>query len=107
MRFLLRLVVRVIVLAVFIFGFVVLFEHGPAGFSQGAKAEWNALLFFVGSVLSREESALPRPRGQASPAPASSPISTSSPAQKTPSPAEPATNRPPDATPQGNERHGA
>jgi len=53
MRFLLRLVVRVIVLAVFIFGFVVLFEHGPAGFSQGAKAEWNTLLFFVGSVLSR------------------------------------------------------
>jgi len=101
MRFLLRLVVRVIVLAVFTFGFVVLFEHGPAGFSQGAKAEWNALLFFVGSVLSREESALPRPRVQKSPAPASSPIATSSPAQKAP-PAEPATNRPTNATPPAN-----
>ena len=37
---------------------------GPARFSEGAKAEWNALLFFVGSVLSREESAPARPPGQ-------------------------------------------
>jgi hypothetical protein len=101
MRFLLSFVIRVILLAVFTFGFVVLFEHGPARFSEGAKAEWNALLFFVGSVLSREESALPRPRVQASPTPASSPISTSAPTQKAP-PAEPATNRPATATPAAN-----
>jgi hypothetical protein len=55
MRALLSVVLRLVLLAVFTFGFVVLFEHGPAKFSDGAKTEWNALLFFVGSVLSRRK----------------------------------------------------
>ena len=59
MRTLLSIVLRLVLLAVFTFGFVVLFEHGPAKFSDGAKTEWNALLFFVGSVLSRQENAPP------------------------------------------------
>ena len=59
MRILLSFVVRLVLLAVFTFGFVVFFEHGPAKFSEGAKTEWNALLFFVGTVLSKQESAPP------------------------------------------------
>jgi hypothetical protein len=101
MRFLLRFLGRLIFLALLTFGFVVLFEHGPARFSAGAKAEWNALLFFVGSVLSKEERALPRPRGRASPTPAASPVSTSSPVQKAPSP-DPTTNRPATGTSPAN-----
>jgi sensor histidine kinase regulating citrate/malate metabolism len=46
-------------LAVFTFGFVVLFEHGPAKFGDGVKTEWKALRLFVGSALSGEESAAP------------------------------------------------
>lgn len=101
MRFLLRVLVRLILLAMLTFAFVVLFEHGPARFSEGAKAEWNALLFFVGSVLSREEHALARPPGRTSPTPAAAPASTSSPVQKA-SPADPATNRPATGTPPAN-----
>ena len=59
MRTLLSFVLRLVLLSVFTFGFVVLFEHGPAKFSDGAKTEWNALLFFIGSVVSRRESAPP------------------------------------------------
>ena len=80
MRFLLRFILKLFFLAILTFCFVVLFEHGTARFSEGAKAEWNALLFFVGSALSREETGLARPAGQASPTPAS----TSPPAQKAP-----------------------
>jgi hypothetical protein len=101
MRFLLRFLVRLILLSMLTFGFVVLFEHGPARLSEGAKAEWNALLFFVGSVLSREERPPARPPGRASPTPAAAPVSTSSPAQKAP-PADPATTRPATATPPAN-----
>ena len=73
---------RLILLAVFTFGFVVLFGHGPAKFSDGAKTEWNALLYFVGSALSRQESAPAR----TTPPPAPTPVP--SPAQKkTPQPA--------------------
>jgi hypothetical protein len=101
MRFVLRLVVRLILLAVVTFGFVVLFEHGPARFTEGAKEEWNALLFFAGAVLSRQEGALGRPRGQTSSTAASSPSQASSPAQKAPQ-AGPTTNRPATGTPPPN-----
>ena len=97
MRFLLRFVLRLFLLAILTFAFVVLFEHGTAKFPEGAKAEWNALLFFAGSVLSREERALARPPGQASPTPAS----TGSSAAKAP-PASAATNRPATGTPPAN-----
>ena len=101
MRFLLILIVRLMLLAVFTFGFVVLFEHGPAKFSEGARTEWNALLFFAGSVLSRQEKAPGRPLSQPTSTPASSPVSTGSPAQKVPQ-AGPATNQPATATPAPN-----
>lgn len=34
---------RLAVLAAFTFAFVVLLEHGPGGFSEGAKTEWQIL----------------------------------------------------------------
>jgi len=34
---------RLAVLAVFTFAFVVLLEHGPAGFPEGVKTEWQIL----------------------------------------------------------------
>ena len=37
-------VVRLVVLAAFTFAFVVLFEHGPKNFLEGAKSEWHFLL---------------------------------------------------------------
>ena len=60
MRFLLILIVRLMLLAVFTFGFVVLFEHGPAKFSEGARTEWNALLFLPGRFFPSRRTA-PRP----------------------------------------------
>jgi hypothetical protein len=96
MRALFIFAFRLILLAVFTFGFVVLFEHGPAKFTEGAKTEWNALLFFVGSALSRQESA---PTGT-TPQPAATPAP--SPAQKkTPQPAT-ETNKPATGTPAPN-----
>ncbi len=83
---------RLILLAVFTFGFVVLFEHGPAKFSDGAKTEWNALLYFVGSALSRQESTPAR----TTPPPASTPAP-----KKTPPPAT-ETNKPATGTPAPN-----
>jgi|SoimicmetaTmtLAA_FD_contig_31_8821831_length_584_multi_2_in_0_out_0_2 hypothetical protein len=59
MSFLLSLAFRLALLAIFTFGFVVLFEHGPAKFGDGAKTEWKALRLFVGSALSGQESAAP------------------------------------------------
>lgn len=40
----LALLIRFILLAAFTFGFVVLFEHGPGGFVDGAATEWRALV---------------------------------------------------------------
>jgi hypothetical protein len=96
MRVLFIFALRLILLAVFTFGFVVLFEHGPAKFSEGAKTEWNALLFFVGSVLSRQESAPARTRSQppATPGPSPAPKTTPQPATET--------NKPPTGTPAPN-----
>ena len=99
MRILLSFVVRLVLLAVFTFGFVVLFEHGPAKFSDGAKTEWNAFLFFVGTVLSKQESALPpaTPETAATPTPVSG---TSSPSKEMQS--GEGTNRPLKGTPASN-----
>ena len=73
---------RLALLAVFTFGCVVLFEHGPAKFTDGAKTEWEALLLFVGSVLSRQESARPPATSQSAATLGPSPV-TSSPSQGT------------------------
>jgi hypothetical protein len=54
MRSLLSFVCELALLAIFTFAWVVVFEHGPQKFTQGAKTEWNALLFFVGSVITNQ-----------------------------------------------------
>jgi hypothetical protein len=73
MRPLLVFITRLILLALFTFAFVVLFEHGPANFPAGAKTEWNALLFFVGSALSKQEKAPAQAAPQAATTAAPSP----------------------------------
>lgn len=100
MRTLLSVVLRLVLLAVFTFGFVVLFEHGPAKFSDGAKTEWNALLFFVGSVLSRQENAPPPAATQPGATPAPTPVSGTSPSKGIQ--AGEGTNRPARGTPVAN-----
>jgi hypothetical protein len=99
MRTLLSFVLRLVLLAVFTFGFVVLFEHGPAKFSDGVKTEWNALLFFVGSVLSRQEKAPPATTQPAA-TPAPTPVSGASPSKG--KQAGEGTNRPARGTPGAN-----
>ena len=88
-------VIRLILLAALTFGFVVLFEHGPAKFQEGAKTEWNALLFFAGTVLSKRESV----RSPATADPAATP-GASSPAKNTQTEG---TNRPAKGTPAPNQ----
>ena len=97
MRILFAFVIRLILLAALTFGFVVLFEHGPAKFQEGAKTEWNALLFFAGTVLSKRESVrspvTADPAATPAPAPGASPPAkntqtegTNRPAKGTPAP---------------------
>jgi len=45
---LLALCIRLVLLALATFAFVVLFEHGPAGYVEGAKTEWVALSETIG-----------------------------------------------------------
>jgi hypothetical protein len=110
MRFLFAFVSRLVLLVLFTFGFVVLFQHGPDKFPDGAKKEWNALVVFVGSMLSRQKStpasAAPQPAATAAPQPAATaapqPAATAaaSPAPKqSPSPAGAGTNKPATASP--------
>jgi hypothetical protein len=49
----LAFVVRVVLLAGFTFGFVVLFEHGPAGFAAGAPVELDHFESFLVSLKNR------------------------------------------------------
>jgi hypothetical protein len=100
MRSLLSFVFRLVLLAVFTFGFVVLFEHGQAKFADGAKTEWNALLFFIGSVLSRQEDVPPPATTQPAATPVSTPVSGTSPSKGTQ--ASEGTNRPARGTPGAN-----
>jgi hypothetical protein len=98
MRILLSFVVRLALLAALTFGFVVLFEHGPAKFSEGAKTEWGALLFFVGTVLSRQESTRMPETADTAATPAPTPVSGVSPSSKGTQTGE-GTNRPVKGTP--------
>jgi hypothetical protein len=82
MRLLFVFFLRLILLAAFTFGFVVLFEHGPAKFAEGARTEWNALLFFVGSVISKQPKAPARDAPEPGTTPGPSPAATPSPTQK-------------------------
>lgn len=77
MRTLFSAVLGLALLAGFTFGFVVLFEHGPANFAHGAKTEWSALLSFIGAVLSGREGARPPSAAQLSTAPASACVTAS------------------------------
>jgi hypothetical protein len=97
MRILLSFLFRLALLAVFTFGFVVLFEHGSVKFYEGAKTEWNALLFFVGTVLSKEESAPGPATSETAAAPAPTPVSGGS--SPTKGMQTEGTNRPAKATP--------
>jgi hypothetical protein len=80
MRSLLSFVCELALLAIFTFAWVVVFEHGPQKFTQGAKSEWNALLFFVGSVITNQAGGSPAQTTVSSPTPASaSPLSKGKP----------------------------
>ncbi len=70
---LLALILRLALLAVFAFGFVVLYEHGLANFSASAKTEWSALRAFA----ARKKSSEPAPTPAATPEP---PLATPDPA---------------------------
>lgn len=101
MRLLLIFVLRLALLAVFTFGFVVLFGHGPTKFSEGARTEWNAFLFFAGSLLSRQEGAPVRASAQPAATHAPSPTTANSPPQKA-APTGSGTNQPATGTPARN-----
>jgi len=62
---LLAMLTRTLLLAVFTFAFVVLFEYGPADFAKGAPVEWKS---FAGFVKVRTGVDLPT-GGEATPAP--------------------------------------
>jgi hypothetical protein len=94
MRFLFAFVSRLVLLVLFTFGFVVLFQHGPDKFPDGAKKEWNALVVFVGSMLSRQQST----PASAAPQPAATAAASPAPKQS-PSPAGAGTNKPAAAAP--------
>lgn len=44
---LIAFIARIAFLAAFTFAFVVLFEHGPTGFVDGASKEWQTVMSFV------------------------------------------------------------
>lgn len=51
MRTLTAAVLRLLLLAVFVFFFVVLFEHGPSGFVQGIPKEFSTFIEATGLPL--------------------------------------------------------
>jgi hypothetical protein len=82
---LLALILRLALLAVFTFGFVVLYEHGPANFSASAKTEWNALRDFAASLKASDPAPQPTPEPppptpEPTPAPTPEPAPTATPA---------------------------
>lgn len=97
---LLSFVVRVVVLAGFTFGFVVLFEHGPQGFAAGVPVEWVKFENFAVSLKNRQTApAVPAPApAPATVAPEPAPVAPSAPAPvATPAPAPPAGENQPTA----------
>ena len=94
MRFLFAFVFRLILLVLLTFGFVVLFQHGPAKFPDGVQKEWNAIVVFAGSVLAKPKSA----PASATPQPAAPSAASPAPRQS-PSPPGANTNKPATAAP--------
>ncbi len=76
------LLLRLALLAVFTFGFVVLFEHGPSEFSEGARAEWKALLLFGGSLVFKRNDAPPPKTPESVGTPSQTPTAGSSSSSK-------------------------
>lgn len=74
------LLLRIILIAAFAYGFIVLFEHGSAGFTEGLKTEWKVFL-----------AATPAPKAEPppAPAPAPAPVPAPAPAAVAPAPVEP------------------
>jgi hypothetical protein len=60
---LLSFVFRIVLLAVFVFLFVVLLEHGTADFPAGAAEEFSALRGFVAGLVNSGPSAAAAPTG--------------------------------------------
>jgi hypothetical protein len=54
---------RTVLLAIFVFGFVVLLEHGTSNFPAGASQEFSAFQEFVAGLLKKESPAGPVPAG--------------------------------------------
>jgi hypothetical protein len=85
---------RAVLLAGFTFGFVVLYEHGPQGFTAGAPVEWKNLENFVVSVAKRTPPepasapaappAAPAPAVASEPPPTPPPTPTPTPKPKNP-----------------------
>lgn len=76
---LLAFALRVLLLAGFTFGFVVLFEHGPQGFKAGVPVEANNFVNFATSLA---------PKKAPEPAPTPAPVAEPPPAAPAPAPAE-------------------
>jgi len=78
---LLAFALRVLLLAGFTFGFVVLFEHGPQGFTAGVPVEANHLVNFATSLMAKKTSEpAPAPAVEPTPAPAPAPVDAPAPA---------------------------
>ena len=91
---LLALLLRLVLLLVFTFGFVVLYEHGPAGFATGLATEAGKLVtdFTKGTVKTETEvrsvpaeSPAPTPEVSATPAEPAPPAPASEPNTNAPS----------------------
>lgn len=74
MSTLIALLLRVGLLAVFTFCFVVLFEHGVQGFKDGVPVEWAAFRGFVSDQLSGKAEPTPAPTPVPTPAPTPAPV---------------------------------
>ncbi len=81
MTTLVAFLLRLLLLAAFVFGFVVLFEHGPANFGDSAKKEWETFVAFAREKANSQPAA-------ATPAPVATPVP------------EPVVEVPPAATPE-------
>ena len=63
---LLAVLARTLLLGVFTFGFVVLYEYGPSNFAKGVPVEWQSFASFVnvrtGVALPTGEAPAPAPQ---------------------------------------------
>lgn len=82
------LLFRLILLSAFTFGFVVLFEHGTAGFSAGLKPELETFVAFVKSLGDRSSAPAPVPAATPASTPAPPPLPPPAPVA-TPAPTPP------------------